>query len=146
MKKKLNGYIIRDEDVLKGDNAANGITQIVTEGTRVANGESIFRYYSSDETEIEKQIEDLDKKIDKALYEEGDDIDSPDIANLEFQIKQELDNLFKENNLENIREYQKRINNYTVKKGEIAASLSPEGSTLRTLVEERIALSNQLTR
>ena len=144
MKKLQSGYIIRDEEVLIGESTSTGITQIVTEGTRVSTGEAVFRYYANNEEEITKQIEDIDKQIDKALVEEGS-IPSSDIASLELQIKQELDNIFKENNLSLIREYQKRINNYTVKKGEIAGSLSPEGSTVRTLVEQRTALSNQLT-
>ena len=118
---------------------------IVNEGTRVSKGEAAFRYYASNEDEITKQIEELDKEIDKALSEEGKDIYSPEIANLERQIKQELDNIYGENNLEAVREYQKRINNYTVKKGEIAGSLSPENSNIRNLVESRMALSNKLT-
>lgn len=145
MKKQQNGYIIRDEEVLRGENTSTGITQIVTEGTRVSSGEPAFRYYASNEEEITKQIEELDKQIDKALSEEGNAVPSPDIANLELQIKQELDNIFGENDLQAVREYQKRINNYTVKKGEIAGSLSPEGSEVKSLVEQRTALSNQLT-
>ncbi|MBR2290519.1 MAG: hypothetical protein IJ867_08130 [Clostridia bacterium] len=144
-KKWPSGYIIRDEEILKGDNSSAGITQIVTEGTRVSKGEAVFRYYANNEEEITKQIEELDKQIDQALVEENNISSSPDIASLEAQIKQELDNIFGENNLENVREYQKRINNYTVKKGEIAGNLSPEGSTVRNLVETRTALSRQLT-
>ena len=140
-----DGYIIRDEEVLKGENSSSGLTQIVTEGTRVSKGEAVFRYYASNEDEITKQIESLDKQIDEALMEDENRVSSPDIANLELQIKRELENISGENNLQAIREYQKRINNYTVKKGEIAGSLSPEGSTVRNLVESRMALSNQLT-
>lgn len=145
MKKMQSGYIIRDEEILKGENSSSGLTQIVTEGSRVSKGEITFRYYASNEEEITKQIEALDKQIDEALREEQNKIYSPDIANLELQIKKELDNILGENNLQSIREYQKRINNYTIKKGEIAGNLSPEGSTVRSLVESRIALNNQLT-
>jgi len=145
MKNLQNGYIIRDEEVLKGENTSTGITQIVTEGTRVSSGQAAFRYYASNEDEVTTQIEELDRKIDAALFEEENNIPSPDIANLELQIKQELENIYGESNLGLVREYQKRINNYTVKKGEIAASLSPEDSVVRSLVEQRTALSNMLT-
>ena len=145
MKKQQSGYIIRDEEVLKGENASNGLTQIVTEGTRVSKGEMVFRYYASNEEEITNQIELLNKQIDEALRKEENQISSPDIVNLENQIKQELDNILKENNMQNVREYQKRINNYTIKKGEIAGNLSPVGSEVRLLVEKRLELSNQLT-
>jgi len=145
MKKQRNGYIIRDEEILKGENASNGLTQIVTEGTRVSKGEMVFRYYASNEEEITDQIELLNKQIDEALRKEENQISSPDIVNLENQIKQELDNILKENNMQNVREYQKRINNYTMKKGEVAGSLSQAGSEVRLLVEKRLELSNQLT-
>ena len=78
--------------------------------------------------------------------EEENIVSSPDIINLESEIKEELDALFKENDIQNIREYQKRINNYIVKKSEIAGNLSPEGSYIKTLVESRTNLSNKLTR
>ena len=147
MKKKLSGYIIRDEQVLKGKNSSNGLTQIVTEGTRVSKDEPVFRYYSNNEEEITKQIEELDVQIDKAISEEGGNIDyPPEIISLGAEIKQELDEIFKENELQNIREHQKRINNYIVKKSEITGKLSPEGSHIRSLIEQRTNLSNSLIR
>lgn len=146
MKRRLSGYIIRDEQVLKGSNSSNELNQIVTEGTRVSKNEPVFRYYSGNEEEITKQIEELDVQIDKAIAEEGSISPSPEIVSLEVEIKQELDEIFKENELQNIREHQKRINNYIVKKSEIAGNNSPEGSYVRNLVEQRTNLSNQLIR
>ena len=145
MKKKPSGYIIREEEILKGDDSSNGLTQIVSEGTRVSTGEPVFRYYSAEEDEITKQIQELDIEIDKALAQEQNIGYSPEIINIEQEIKQELDQMFKQNDLRNIREYQKRINNYIVKKSEIAGELSPEGSYIKTLVEQRKNLSNVLT-
>ena len=93
MKKKLNGYIIRDEKVLEGDSSSSGITQIVTEGTRVSKGEPVFRYYSDNEQEITNQIEQLNIEIDKALSQEENQTPSPDIISLEQEIKQELEEM-----------------------------------------------------
>ena len=146
MKKKLSGYIIRDEQILKGNNSSNGLDQIVTEGTRVSKDEAVFRYYSGNEEEITKQIEDLDVQIDKAISEEGNINPTPEIVSLDVEIKQELDEIFKESELQEIREHQKRINNYILKKSEIAGNSSPEGSYVRTLVEQRKNLSNGLIR
>ena len=56
------GYIIRDETVLKGDNYKNGLEQIKTEGEKVAKGESVFRYYSNNEENLVKKIQELDEK------------------------------------------------------------------------------------
>jgi hypothetical protein len=145
-KKKLFGYIIRDETVLKGNNYSNGLSQIVTEGTRVSKGESVFRYYSNNEEEITKQIEELDKQIDEALAQSEETILSNDITNLEIEIKKELENLYQANDVTAINESKKKINAYIVKKAEIAGELSPSGSYIKTLVEQRTSLSNQLTK
>ena len=142
---EAEGYIIRDEEVLKGDSSSNGLTQIVPEGTRVSKGEMAFRYYASNEEEISNEIDELNKQIDDALRKEEVRPSSPDITNLETQIKRELDNILGENDIQSVKEYQKRINNYITKKGEISGSLSPAGSEVRTLVEQRLELSNKLT-
>ena len=49
---EAEGYIIRNEVVVSGQNYKNGIVQIKTEGQRVAKGDSVFRYYSKNENEI----------------------------------------------------------------------------------------------
>ena len=146
MKKKQSGYIIRDEEVLNGENSSNGLTQIVTEGTRVSKNEPVFRYYSNNEEEITKQIEELDKQIDEELSKDKSLFSSPDIVSLEVEIEKELNEMFKENNIQNIREYKKRIDNYILKKSEIAGNSSPENSYVRSLIENRTNLNNKLTR
>jgi len=57
------GYIIREEKVLSGNNYKNGLVEIKTEGTKVAKGENVFRYYSNNEEELKEKIENLDKQI-----------------------------------------------------------------------------------
>ena len=61
------GYVIRDEVVISGENAENGLVQIKSEGERVAKGESVFRYYSKNEEDLNEKIEELDTKIQEAL-------------------------------------------------------------------------------
>ena len=51
------GYVIRDEEVITGQNYKNGMLQIKTEGERVAKGDPIFRYYTNNEQELLKQIQ-----------------------------------------------------------------------------------------
>ena len=63
----VNGYIMRDETVIKGENYKNGMMQIKSEGEKVANGDPIFRYYSSGEEELKNKIADLDIKIQEAM-------------------------------------------------------------------------------
>ena len=48
----VQGYIIRDETVLKGENYKNGLVQIKAEGEKVAKGEAVFRYSTAGEEKL----------------------------------------------------------------------------------------------
>ena len=111
-----NGYIIRDEVVVKGENYKNGMSQIKTEGERVAKGEAIFRYYSNGEDNLIKKIEELDKKIDEAMDNENNKIVSSDTKVIENQILEKIESAYNESNLQKIKEYKKDINTYITKK------------------------------
>lgn len=140
----VNGYIIRDEMVIKGQNYKNGMVQIKNEGEKVANGEPIFRYYSSGEDNLKKKIADLDVKIQEAMEQNNEDLFSTDTKLLDSQINE---NLYKVNNLNNvqkIREYKKDISEYIAKKAKIAGELSPSGSYLKKLIDERSQYENEL--
>ena len=62
------GYIIRDETIVEGNNYKNGIAQIKSEGDKVAKGESIFRYYSNNEEDLTKKIKDLEEVKQYLFY------------------------------------------------------------------------------
>ena len=61
------GYIIREETVLQGQNYKNGMEQISYEGSKIAKGESIFRYYTNGENNLKDKIKSLDIKIQDAI-------------------------------------------------------------------------------
>ena len=61
------GYIIREENILKGENYKNGMVRLKTEGEKVEKGGIVFRYYTKGENDLIKKIEELDIKIDEAL-------------------------------------------------------------------------------
>ena len=132
-----NGYIIRDEVVVKGENYKNGMSQIKTEGERVAKGEAIFRYYSNGEDNLIKKIEELDKKIDDAMDNENNKIVSSDTKVIENQILEKIESAYNESNLQKIKEYKKDINTYITKKAKITGELSPSGSYLKKLIDQR---------
>lgn len=138
------GYVIRDEEVITGQNYKNGMLQIKTEGERVAKGDPIFRYYTNNEQELLKQIQELDVQIQEAMENENTPIFNTDIKLIEEQIAEQLNNLHGLNNLQKIKEYKKEIDNLVTKKAKIAGDLSPAGSYLRSLVEQRSNLENQL--
>ena len=140
----VQGYIIREETVYKGQNYKNGMVQIKSEGEKVSKGESIFRYYSSGEETLNSQIAELDVKINKALEESGTSLSNVDVLNLEKQIEGVLDNLYLINDMSKQEEYLKKINSYITKKATIAGELSPAGSYVKELINQRNDLKEQL--
>lgn len=141
----LQGYIIRDEVVLKGNNYKNGIFQIKAEGEKVAKGEAIFRYYTSGEEELTKKIKDLDVKIQETWENETDVLNSSgDIKILEQQIENKLNEMYHINDIQKMKEYKKDLNSSINKKAKIAGEKSPAGSYLKKLIEERSSLENEL--
>lgn len=139
------GYIIRDESVVKGNNYKNGMEQIIDEGQKVAKDEPIFRYYSNGEEDIKSKISDLDKEIEKAIEENTDNLFSSDLKLIEAQISEKLYQFDDLNNIQKIQENKKVIDGYITKKAEIAGELSPKGSHLKELINERNENQRKLT-
>lgn len=139
----VHGYIIRDETVLKGENYKNGLVQIKAEGEKVAKGEAVFRYYTAGEESLKEKIKELDIKIQEA-WEQEDSILPTDIKLLEQQIESKLNDIYHMNDIQKIKEYKKDLNAYITKKAKIAGDLSPAGSYLKKLIEERSEYENQL--
>ncbi len=139
----LQGYIIRDETILKGDNYKNGLVPIKAEGEKVAKGEAVFRYYTSGEDELIKKISELDTKIQET-WDNENEILSADIKLIDEQIESKLDELYHANDLQKIKEYKNDLSTYLTKKAKIVGDLSPSGSYLKQLVEERSKYENQL--
>ena len=137
------GYIIRDETIVEGNNYKNGMVYIKSELDKVAKDESVFRYYSNNEEELISKINDLDSKIQEAMSKENN-IFSSDIKLLDSQIEQKLIEIYKQNDIQKMKEYTKNINTYINKKAKIAGDLSPSGSYIKKLIEERSSYENEL--
>lgn len=137
------GYIIREETILQGENYKNGISQIKSEGERVAKGDPIFRYYSNNEEDLVEKIAELDQEIQDAL-EEQSDVFSGDIKLLDNQIEEKITQIRGVNDLNTINEYKKEINEYMLKKAKIVGELSPSGSYLKKLIDQRSSYEEQL--
>ena len=138
------GYIIRDETVLKGKNYKNGIEQIKTEGEKVAKDEEIFRYYSNNEKNLVEKISELDTKIDEAMSKEDKKPFSADTKTLEEQIDTKISELYGESNLSIIQNNKQNINDNMTKKAKITGELSPSGSYLKKLIDERSKYEKEL--
>lgn len=138
-----NGYIIRDETIVEGNNYKNGISQIKSEGEKVAKGESIFRYFSNNEENINNKIKELDEKIQEAMGKENN-LFSSDIKLIESQIEEKLNDIYSQNDVQKINELKKDINSYITKKAKVSGELSPAGSYLKNLISERSTYEKEL--
>lgn len=137
------GYLIRDEKLFQGNNYKNGISQIKTEGQRVAKGDPIFRYYTNNENDLIKKIAELDLQIQDAL-EQSSNIYSSDIASIDRQIEDKLTKISEINKITDITEYKKEINESLTKKAKLTGELSPSGSYIKELISKRSKYEEQL--
>ena len=137
------GYVIRDEVVIQGENYKNGMEKIKSEGERVAGNEAVLRYYTKNEESLKEKIAELDIKIQEAMANETD-LFTSDMKSLETQIDQKLIEISNINDTAKLEEYKKEINELITKKANIAGDLSPQGSYLKELIEERKNYENEL--
>ena len=138
------GYIIRDEQVVKGENYKNGMEQIIPEGKKAAKNEDIFRYYSKNETELKQQIADLDIKIQEASKSEKNNIPLAEAKQLENQLDEKIKELSKITDMTKIAEYKKQIDSIISKKSKLVGETSETGSYLKQLYNQRAELEKKL--
>lgn len=139
------GYIIRDEIVVQGENYKNGMEKIKAEGEKVAVNEAVFRYYTRNEESLKEKIAELDTKIQEAMANETEtNIFTSDIKSLETQIEEKLSGISSISDTTKLEESKKEINELITKKANIAGDLSPQGSYLKELIEERKNYENEL--
>lgn len=142
------GYIIRDEQVVKGNNYKNGMERIKNEGEKTAKGDSIYRYYSKNEDKLKEQIAEFDNKVQEALKgQEGtltSDIKLSEIKLLENQLDEKVALLNKTSDISKITEYKKEINDLVSKKAKLTGESSAAGSYLKQLYNQRTKLEEQL--
>ncbi len=139
------GYIIRDEVVLQGENYKNGMVQIISDGERVAKNSDVFRYYSNGEKDILEQIAGLDEEINELI--ENEDISQntqSDFVSLGKSIEETIDSMYNLNYLQEIKEHKNEIDAYISKKAQMTEILSPENSYVKTLIDQRNNLKTEL--
>lgn len=138
------GYVIRDETVVRGENYKNGMEQIIAEGERAAVNENIFRYYSTNEENLKSKIAELDTKIQQAMAENSALSSAPDMKLLEDQIDEQIENINKSTDMTELEEEKKAIDDLVARKARIAGEESPQGSYLRSLIDERKQYESEL--
>ena len=137
------GYVIRDEQVVKGNNYKNGMEQIKSEGEKTAKGDSVYRYYSKNEENLKKQISELDVQIQEALKVQTN-IFSSDVKLLDNQLDEKVQLLREITDISKLSEYQKQIEDLVTKKAKLSGETSAAGSYLKQLYNQRTKLEEQL--
>ena len=144
LEESATGYIIREEQVLKGNNYKNGLTAIVSEGERAAKEQTIFRYSSGQEDEIKAKIEEVNLKLQDALAKQTVITPTTDIKNLEKQIDDKTQSLRNLTDIHTITEYKKEIEELASKKAKIVGALSQSGAYIQELTKQKEQYEAQL--
>lgn len=142
LKETADAYVIRNEVVLQGNNYKNGMERVIVEGKRVAKGEPVFRYYVNGENTIKNEIAEIDKKIAEA-QKKGNTPYSTDIEVLKNRVKALEEKIYQTNNVEEINNYKKEMEDYSYKMLTILGS-QPD-SYLKDLFDQKTACMKKLT-
>ena len=137
------GYIIRNEQVIKNEEYQNGIIQIAGEGEKVYKNEAIFQYYSDEAKELSNQIIGLDLLIQEKLKTEKITANS-DIKLIETQIEEKLESLRQLNNIQEITENNKSINNLLERKISTLGENNGATDELKKIIKQRNQINQQI--
>lgn len=129
---------------MTGNNYKNGITPIISEGERAAKGQTIFRYSGVDETQINKNVTEINLKIQEAL-QKSPSIFSNDVKNLDKQIDEKMQNLNSLTDIHTISEYKKEMQEIINKKSKIVGGLSQSGTYIQDLTKQKEEYEKILT-
>lgn len=131
----VEGYIIRDENVLNTNNVSD-ILLSKEEGSKVAKGQVVGTYVSKNNDNTQKKIEELDLKIQAALQEQTD-LYSSDTQKIEKEIEQLLQQINNTNEMQKISQKYTEIHNLLEKKAKLSGELSQSGSYINELIAQR---------
>lgn len=138
------GYVIRDEQVVDTSEYEGVMQKTLDDLTRVKNGGIIATYVSSSEQNLMKKIEEVDAKIQETM-ESQKTIYNNDAKALDASIQILLyDNLRNNKDITAINESKIKLNENIKKKAQIVGELSPVGSKLKELIDERTKYEKQI--
>ena len=141
---EVTGYIIREEEIIDTSNYAGERLMVTTDASRVAKNSTIASYISNEEEDLKKKISELDIEIQN-LMDTQQLVYSADVKNIESDIQKKIYSVLdKKNNLYDVNQLKKNITSDLEKKASIVGELSPTGSKLNNLIEERMNYENKL--
>ena len=138
------GYVIREEDLIDVSEYTGERQIVITDASRAAKNSTIVSYISDEEEEIEKRISELDVEIQN-IMETQQIVYSADVKSIENDIQNKIYSILtSKDNIYEIAALKKEITKDLEKKASIVGELSPTGSKLNTLVEERMSYEKKL--
>lgn len=140
----VRAICIRREEVL-GEDKNKRLEKIASEGTRVAKGDDIFRYYSNDEANIIKKIDEINNEINKYLNTQKINLNSRENQVINEQIRKIIDESLKESSQEKIKN---NLNNINLKLKEKAkdGEIFKNDENIKKLNSEKTRLEEGLTK
>lgn len=143
LEETADAYIIKNEVVLEGENYKNGMEKTKAEGKKVAKGDTVFRYYVNGEEELKKKIDDLNNQILEAYGDEQVEYSSEVVA-IQEQITSLLEDMTETNNMEEIEQYKKEIDECNSKITKIIGENSKKGSYIKKLIDQKSKYEKEL--
>ena len=147
----INGYVekvddttaalIEQESVLELRKDSSAIP-VVEQGKRAAKDEVLAVYKSEDYDEYLSKINEMDESI-ASLVKDLPTTYSLDITNIQNEISSVTKNAYGENSYLKMQEYKSMLDELSYRKVNTLSELSPAGSKIRELIEERKELENQ---
>ena len=147
----VNGYIENIVDaksiLLKKENKIdfdknNSFIPVIEEGKRVAKDGIVAIYKNSQYDEYLKKINELDSSIE-LLIKDLPATYSVDVSKINAEIEELSEKALTVNSYVKMQEYKTKLDEYSYKKVSILSNLSPVGSKIRELTNEREKLESE---
>lgn len=135
------GYVIKDESVasISGDGVA---IPVIEQGKKAAKGEIVAIYKDESYAKYLEEIDQMDKDI-QTLIKDLPAAYSSDVKDIDSQIAEISKEALKTTSYIKMQEYKNKLDELSYKKVLVLGSLSPEGSKIRELIEEREAYEKE---
>lgn len=131
------GYIVRDETIIDTEDFDGVMKLEIEDANRIAKNGVVAKYVSKSEESLMKKIDELDDEIQEAMKNQQT-IYSSDAKAIDATIQVQLyDDIRNCNNINLINENKSKLNNNIKKKAQIVGELSPAGSKVKELINQR---------
>ena len=107
-------------------------------------GENVYKFYTKDESNINKQITDLNTQIQNEIANSDEKLVSIDTKLYDEQITAILKKISGPNDVQTIEEYKKNLDELMSKKAQEMGKISSKDSKLKNLVNQKNELQKQL--